>query len=142
MSTCIRFVSPHASGASSSGKTFTIQGTNEEPGILPRALDVIFNSVGSQQTVSLELKPNCFNRVIQMKEKDIRKLEADKQEVFRLALELQSQAMMSRKNGQVMNDSSKISGISQLSADSLISADVTNMSQECVTSIFPGTFAS
>ncbi|QQP51413.1 Uncharacterized protein FKW44_012767 [Caligus rogercresseyi] len=33
-----------AYGASSSGKTYTVQGTASQPGILPRSLDLIFNS--------------------------------------------------------------------------------------------------
>jgi hypothetical protein len=36
-------------GASSSGKTHTIQGEPDNPGILPRALDVLFNSVADRQ---------------------------------------------------------------------------------------------
>jgi regulator of replication initiation timing len=34
-----------AYGTSNAGKTYTIQGTPENPGILPRSLDVIFNSI-------------------------------------------------------------------------------------------------
>ena len=120
-------------GASSSGKTYTIQGTNNDPGILPRALDVIFNSIGTQQMLSLDLKPNCFNRVVQMKEKDVTKLEADKQEVLQLALDLQE---VNRKR-LTAEGSSKHSSINELSAESLNLANVTNMSQECVMSLFP-----
>lgn len=41
-----------AYGTSNAGKTHTIQGTPEQPGILPRSLDVIFNSIAraSRQT--------------------------------------------------------------------------------------------
>ncbi len=49
-------------GATSSGKTYTIQGEADRPGILPRTLDVLFNSVADRQMLGLELKPNCFNR--------------------------------------------------------------------------------
>ena len=122
-----------AYGASSSGKTHTIQGNNNQPGILPRALDVIFNSIGKQQMVSLEMKPNCFNRVVQMKDKDIASLEKAKQEVFQLAMDLQEQ---NRKN-RLGSDTFQISGISDLSEDSLNATDVTKMSQECITNLFP-----
>jgi regulator of replication initiation timing len=36
-----------AYGTSNAGKTYTIQGTPENPGILPRSLDVIFNSINA-----------------------------------------------------------------------------------------------
>ena len=35
-------------GSTSSGKTYTIQGTKEHPGIIPRSLDVIFNTLSSR----------------------------------------------------------------------------------------------
>ena len=72
------------------------QGHSKDPGILPRALDVIFNSVGDRQMVSLDLKPNCFNRVVQMKDKDVRRLEEDKQGVFQLGVELEQQQQKTR----------------------------------------------
>lgn len=34
-----------AYGVTNSGKTFSIMGTKKDPGLLPRTLDVIFNSV-------------------------------------------------------------------------------------------------
>lgn len=37
-------------GVTSSGKTYTVSGTNTAPGILPRTLDVLFNSIGDIQT--------------------------------------------------------------------------------------------
>eukprot|EP00118_Oscarella_pearsei_P004165 m.17326 g.17326 ORF g.17326 m.17326 type:complete len:1028 (+) comp27442_c0_seq2:41-3124(+) len=36
-------------GVTNSGKTFTIQGTSKEPGLLPRSFDVLFNTIGSQR---------------------------------------------------------------------------------------------
>lgn len=37
-------------GITSSGKTYTMTGTPQDQGILPRCLDVIFNSVGEYQS--------------------------------------------------------------------------------------------
>ncbi len=85
-------------GATSSGKTYTIQGPSSDPGILPRSLDVIFNSIGDRQMTELKLKPNCFNRVVQMKDKDVRKLEEDKQTVFSLGIELAAAHHADKKN--------------------------------------------
>ncbi|XP_040565235.1 uncharacterized protein [Lepeophtheirus salmonis] len=49
-------------GATSSGKTFTVQGTLNNPGILPRSLDTIFNSLGSDRIIeNTPLKPCGFD---------------------------------------------------------------------------------
>lgn len=50
-------------GVTSSGKTYTITGTPQEPGILPRTLDTIFNSLNKNnlQTRPCVFKPNTQN---------------------------------------------------------------------------------
>lgn len=116
-------------GATSSGKTYTIQGTAFNPGILPRALDVIFNSVGEDDNSVPDLRPNCFNRVVQMKERDLKKSEEDKMAVFNLGRELQLQGRL--------QGTSKMSGVSQLSEDSQNLADLTNLSQQSLATMFP-----
>ena len=35
-------------GVTNSGKTFTMQGSSRDPGILPRSFDVLYNTIGSQ----------------------------------------------------------------------------------------------
>jgi hypothetical protein len=82
--------------------------------------------------LGLELKPNCFNRVVLMKDKDIRKLEDDKHNVFHLGMELQAQKMSTSSQHQNTHTS-------QLSSDAstLESADVTNMSQQSLATMFP-----
>ena len=47
-------------GVTNSGKSYTITGKSAEPGILPRALDVIFNSIGEHQVTSWEVKPQHY----------------------------------------------------------------------------------
>ena len=80
-------------GATSSGKTFTIQGTKEHPGIVPRALDVLFNSVGAR-LVEMDdesgplFKPFGFGGVARMKTQDSEKLRSDKRNIVELGCEL------------------------------------------------------
>lgn len=52
-----------AYGVTSSGKTWTIQGSNENPGILPRALDVIVNSIAKAKGLGLSQDNNCSQTV-------------------------------------------------------------------------------
>ena len=119
-------------GASSSGKTYTIQGEAATPGILPRALDVLFNSVKDRQMLGLELKPNCFNRVVHMKDKDIRKLEEDKHSVFALGMELHQPGGEHGGGHQ-----STASSAAAFMSETLESADVTNISQQSLATMFP-----
>ena len=48
-------------GVTNSGKTYTMTGTVEEPGILPRCLDMIFNSIKDYQTSKYIFLPDGKN---------------------------------------------------------------------------------
>uniref|UniRef100_A0A3Q2DTR6 Kinesin-like protein n=1 Tax=Cyprinodon variegatus TaxID=28743 RepID=A0A3Q2DTR6_CYPVA len=48
-------------GVTNAGKTFTIQGTPKDPGILPRVLDATFHCIGGHQYKEMDLKPYLRN---------------------------------------------------------------------------------
>ncbi|XP_032406731.1 kinesin-like protein KIF20A [Xiphophorus hellerii] len=48
-------------GVTNAGKTFTIQGTPKDPGILPRVLDAVFSYIGGLQYEGMDLKPYLMN---------------------------------------------------------------------------------
>jgi len=48
-------------GVTGSGKTHTMQGSAQDGGTLPRAIDVIFNSLDELQTKKFQLKPDRLN---------------------------------------------------------------------------------
>lgn len=52
-----------AYGVTNSGKTYSITGTREDPGLLPRTLDVIFNSIDEYKS-DAKLKP-CMHSLVQ-----------------------------------------------------------------------------
>ncbi|XP_031556529.1 kinesin-like protein KIF20B [Actinia tenebrosa] len=56
-------------GITNSGKTYTIQGTPKDGGILPRTLDVLFNSIQNKQYPRMNLKPRYFCDVVKINEK-------------------------------------------------------------------------
>jgi len=58
-------------GITNSGKTFTIQGNPKNGGILPRTLDVLFNSIKGKQYEHIDLKPIMYQ--------DVTKLSKEKQ---------------------------------------------------------------
>ncbi|XP_037784671.1 kinesin-like protein KIF20A [Penaeus monodon] len=77
-------------GATNSGKTFTVQGTPNDAGILPRTLEVLFNTVGEQQYEPNDLKPRYFCGVLRLEENDIRKEEEKKEKIFKITSDLGS----------------------------------------------------
>ncbi|XP_012223732.2 kinesin-like protein KIF23 [Linepithema humile] len=48
-------------GVTGSGKTYTMTGKPQDAGIIPRCLDVIFNTIASYQTKKFVFKPNKLN---------------------------------------------------------------------------------
>ncbi|KAM6900517.1 kinesin-like protein KIF20A [Xenentodon cancila] len=48
-------------GVTNAGKTYTIQGTSKEPGILPQVLDLTFNYIGGHHYEGMDLKPYLRN---------------------------------------------------------------------------------
>lgn len=52
-----------AYGVTNSGKTYSITGTQQKPGLLPRTLDVIFNSIDDYKS-DAQLKP-CMHSLVQ-----------------------------------------------------------------------------
>ncbi|NWX83703.1 KI20A protein, partial [Nothoprocta ornata] len=70
-------------GITNSGKTHTIQGTIKDGGILPRALAVIFNSVGDQLYQAMDLKPSLSSEVMWLDSRQARQEETKKQTLLR-----------------------------------------------------------
>ncbi|XP_044136557.1 kinesin-like protein KIF20A isoform X1 [Bufo gargarizans] len=64
-------------GVTNSGKTYTIQGTSKDGGILPRSISLIFNSVQDRLYKSSDLKP-LSNEVIWLDSKQVRQEELKK----------------------------------------------------------------
>ncbi|XP_053321941.1 kinesin-like protein KIF20A [Spea bombifrons] len=65
-------------GVTNAGKTFTIQGTPKDGGILPRSLDVIFSYVRGRQYPKMNLKPYLGNDVMKLDPTQVKQEEAMK----------------------------------------------------------------
>eukprot|EP00041_Stephanoeca_diplocostata_P028029 m.783207 g.783207 ORF g.783207 m.783207 type:complete len:1328 (+) comp23293_c0_seq5:175-4158(+) len=59
-------------GVTNAGKTYTVTGVPEDTGVLPRALDVIFNSIENHSVKKPKLKPHCFSDVCTMSAADVK----------------------------------------------------------------------
>lgn len=125
-------------GATSAGKTFTIQGVAGNSGIMPRAIDTIFTTIGDRQCDTVPLQPMGFNRVVGVGTVEMEQMRKDKEAVFRLGLELLS----GKTKGRISPDVSSMSACSGVSATSSVASsvftdrDVLDFSQ--LGNLFPG----
>ncbi|ELT87596.1 hypothetical protein CAPTEDRAFT_132084, partial [Capitella teleta] len=118
-------------GVTNSGKTYTVQGNPKEAGILPRALDVIFNSVGNRQLSRASLKPHMFSDVLKINSALMAENEKVKESVLKLAdHDVKSLLLSTRPDmtSMIGSDVSHITTNSTMSDDSL-------MVRESVTSV-------
>lgn len=60
-------------GITGSGKTFTMTGSPEDSGIMPRALDVLYNSISDLQAKKFVFKPDRLNGFEIQSEEDAKK---------------------------------------------------------------------
>ncbi|XP_063779816.1 kinesin-like protein KIF20A isoform X2 [Pseudophryne corroboree] len=65
-------------GVTNAGKTFTIQGSPKDGGILPRALDVLFDHIRGRQYPKKNLKPYLGNDVMKLDAAQVKQEEAIK----------------------------------------------------------------
>uniref|UniRef100_A0A8V0XDV6 Kinesin-like protein n=1 Tax=Gallus gallus TaxID=9031 RepID=A0A8V0XDV6_CHICK len=65
-------------GVTNAGKTYTIQGTSKDFGILPRSLDMIFNYIRGRQYLKMNFKPYLSNDVKKLEEAQVKQEEAIK----------------------------------------------------------------
>ncbi|XP_072923922.1 kinesin-like protein KIF20A isoform X1 [Hemitrygon akajei] len=109
-------------GVSNSGKTYTIQGTRQDNGILPRSLAVIFNSIRGKLYPRMDLKPSLCSDVIRLDDKMVRQEELKKLSLLGIVREEDIQTPMRKKSefslreGLSCNSDSGIGGMSSVSS--------------------------
>ncbi|KFW85942.1 Kinesin-like KIF20B [Manacus vitellinus] len=74
-------------GVTNAGKTYTFQGTEDDVGILPRALDLLFKSIQGKLYTAMDLKPHRCRDYIKLTENQVREETAIKNSLLRLIKE-------------------------------------------------------
>ncbi|XP_075825133.1 kinesin-like protein KIF20A [Microtus pennsylvanicus] len=123
-------------GVTNSGKTYTVQGTTKDGGILPRSLALIFNSLQGQLHPTPDLKPLLSSEVIWLDSKQIRQEEIKKQSLLTGGLQEEELSTSLKKrvhiDSRIGTSTSSDSGIAGLSSTSQLSSssqlDVTSHS--------------
>ncbi|XP_074549991.1 kinesin-like protein KIF20A isoform X2 [Halichoeres trimaculatus] len=72
-------------GVTNAGKTYTIQGSQKEPGILLRVLDATFHHISGRQYEAMDLKPHLRNDAKQLDTEQVKQERSTKAAVFALA---------------------------------------------------------
>ncbi|KAK4329451.1 hypothetical protein Pmani_000208 [Petrolisthes manimaculis] len=124
-------------GATNSGKTFTIQGTPTNAGILPRTLDVLFSTIGESRYPHCNIKPKYFCDVVRLEEKDVLKEEERKENIFKIGASLSStmsQSLMGLSKLSCSEDSLRLSqaGSETSAASSSMTERNRELSSQCL----------
>ncbi|NWT71519.1 KI20A protein, partial [Prunella himalayana] len=81
-------------GVTNAGKTFTIQGTSKDLGILPRSLDVIFNHIRGRHYLKMNFKPYLSNDVKKLEDEQVKQEEALKTAILASLKEVSEQMLL------------------------------------------------
>ncbi|EDQ90372.1 uncharacterized protein MONBRDRAFT_24755 [Monosiga brevicollis MX1] len=83
-----------ATGVTSSGKTYTVLGSPESPGLLPRSLDVLFNSIGQQLCERNDMKPQLYNKIRFMTREEVAEAATIKAQCLDLGFQAEADAVL------------------------------------------------
>ncbi|XP_043101677.1 kinesin-like protein KIF20A [Puntigrus tetrazona] len=95
-------------GVTNAGKTYTIQGSPKEPGILPRALEVVFKHIAGRQYEHMDLKPYLSSDVQKLDSEQLKVEKNAKAVLFSLLKEEPESTKCSRNR----SSSSSVSSLS------------------------------
>ncbi|RUS87490.1 hypothetical protein EGW08_004744, partial [Elysia chlorotica] len=115
-------------GVTSSGKTYTIQGKAQDAGILPRSLDVLFNSINGKQISNPCVKPEMFNDFVKLSANEVLEEQKLKKQTLKLGAN-DDQTVMSLMGDEMESVLSDTAMSSSSGIDDLL-ADVVNRDRE------------
>ncbi|KFQ77663.1 Kinesin-like KIF20B [Phaethon lepturus] len=74
-------------GVTNAGKTYTFQGTEDDVGILPRTMDMLFKNIQGKLYTAMDLKPHRCRDYIKLTKDQVREETAIKNSILRLTKE-------------------------------------------------------
>ncbi|XP_026706740.1 kinesin-like protein KIF20B [Athene cunicularia] len=78
-------------GVTNAGKTYTFQGTEDDVGILPRTMDMLFKSIQGKLYTAMDFKPHRCRDYIKLTRDQVREETAIKNSILRLTKEVDQQ---------------------------------------------------
>ncbi|XP_034539102.1 kinesin-like protein KIF20A isoform X2 [Notolabrus celidotus] len=110
-------------GVTNSGKTYTIQGSGREAGLLPRTLASLFRKLQGRLYDAMDLKPIMFQDVRQLNSSEVRA-----EEIRRNSLLKEDESQTSRRGGTTIWDS----GVGGLSSTSNFATQLEDTDSVCL----------
>ncbi|KAM9232958.1 LOW QUALITY PROTEIN: kinesin-like protein KIF20B [Leptosomus discolor] len=84
-------------GVTNAGKTYTFQGTEDDVGILPRTMDMLFKSIRGKLYTAMDLKPHRCRDYIKLTKEQVREEITIKNSMLRLTKEVDHQNSSNNK---------------------------------------------
>ncbi|KFV94059.1 Kinesin-like KIF20A, partial [Eurypyga helias] len=124
-------------GVTNAGKTFTIQGTSKDFGILPRSLDVIFNHIRGRHYLKMNFKPYMSSDVKKLEDAQIKQEEAIKTAILASLKEVGAQGLEQEFKYLVLKLTLSVKSQSDLEKDFVpLEIHRTNMHQRTQASVW------
>ncbi|XP_075072519.1 kinesin-like protein KIF20B isoform X2 [Mixophyes fleayi] len=91
-------------GVTNAGKTFTFQGTREDAGILPRSMEMLFNTIEGRVYNKMDIKPHRCRDYIRLSIEELKREVAVKNAVLRHTKEADFQCSIRSNNSWTSTD--------------------------------------
>ncbi|XP_051475180.1 kinesin-like protein KIF20B isoform X2 [Apus apus] len=91
-------------GVTNAGKTYTFQGTEDDVGILPRAMDMLFKNLQGKLYTAMDLKPHRCRDYIKLTKDQMKEEAAIKNSILRLTKEIDHLQQNSTNKALVHSD--------------------------------------
>ncbi|XP_054838918.1 kinesin-like protein KIF20B [Eublepharis macularius] len=95
-------------GVTNSGKTYTYQGTEDDAGILPRALDMLFRNIQGTVYPKMDFKPHRCRDHRKLSEEEVREEMLLKNSLLRLVKEVEYQTGMNGNDNRTSDQSEEV----------------------------------
>ncbi|XP_077206442.1 kinesin-like protein KIF20B isoform X2 [Paroedura picta] len=104
-------------GVTNAGKTYTYQGTEDNAGILPRALEMLFRNIPGKLYPKMDFKPHRCREHRKLNAEEVREEMNLKNSLLRLMKEMDNQTGMNGNHNETANNSEEPSEVDQASRD-------------------------
>ncbi|XP_018418344.1 PREDICTED: kinesin-like protein KIF20B [Nanorana parkeri] len=95
-------------GVTNAGKTFTFQGTQYDAGILPRSMEMLFNTIEGKVYSKMDIKPHRCRDYIRLTKEQIKTETAFKNSVLRHTKEVDPQCSIRSNNSRTSGDTTDL----------------------------------
>ncbi|XP_033005127.1 kinesin-like protein KIF20B [Lacerta agilis] len=105
-------------GVTNAGKTYTYKGTNEDGGILPRALEMLFQCIQGKQYSKMDLKPHRCREHRRLTKEEMKEEMSVKCSLLRLVKEVDYPSVVNGNRSEIADNSDELDELAKESEQS------------------------